>query len=161
MSRRRVNAADAAAGKVEPLDPAAKAVLAAERIDSAAEVADEHRQAVAPQVRAMFVADLGLAAALDKPLEHPIDVGTAHAAGELAVAEGSGAPFSEQIIVFAIELAATVEFADRGDAFFDRPAALQNQGPVSAEGEIICRQEAGRARTDHNRPLGEPLAAGR
>jgi hypothetical protein len=72
----------------------------------------------------MFIDDRWLAAAIDETLQNIIDVGTAHAAGELAVAERASAPFAKQIVVLAIERTATVEVADGAHALFDRLPAF-------------------------------------
>ena len=63
-------------------------------------------------MRALFVANFRLAAALDEPLQHPIDVWPAHAASELAIAESAGAPLAKQVIVLAVERPSTVKRFD-------------------------------------------------
>src|SRR6266478_4149415 len=105
----------------------------------------------------MLVADRRLPSAFDQPLEHPVDVGPAHAAGELAIAERTGAPFAEQVIVLRVKGPSPVELADGRHAVFDRLSPFEHERPVSANGEVKGGQEPRRTGTDYDRPFRKRL----
>src|SRR5690606_30993404 len=127
---RRGDPADAAVGDVELFQPAAEAVLAAERLDLPPEVAADEREAVAAEVRPAFIQQRRFPAALDEPLEHPIDVRSRKPASELAVAEAAGPALAEEVVVLGIVRSAAIERADGGNAFLHRLPALDDQRPV-------------------------------
>ena len=60
-----------------------------------------------PEMRPVFVDDRRLAVAVGEDLQHVGDVGARAARGELAVAEGAGAPLAEEVVALGIERART------------------------------------------------------
>ena len=80
-------------------------------------------------------------------------VGPGAARGELAVAEGAGAPFAEEVVAFGVERPALVEAANVGDPILDGPAALQDQRAIAVLRQQIAGEEAGRSRADDHRPM--------
>ena len=67
---------------------------------------DNRRQAVAAQMGTVFVENRGLSLAFREQFQNAVDIRPAAATGELAVAEGSGAPFAEQVVALRMKFAA-------------------------------------------------------
>jgi hypothetical protein len=101
----------------------------------------------------MLVEDGRLAVAIGQNLQDPQHVGPGIARGELAVAEGAGPPFSEEIVAFRVERAPKVEPADVGHAFLDSAAAFQDQGAVTVLGQEVAGDQTGRAGADDHGPV--------
>ena len=96
-------------------------------------------------MRAIFVSDRRASAALDKPLKHPIDVGPGKAAGQLSVAEATGSPLAEEVVILLVQSAPVVELADCGNPLLHRATAFEDQGGVAAERQIITGQQSRRS----------------
>ena len=79
--------------------------------------------------------------------------GPGAAGGQLAVAEGAGASLAEEVVALGIERPVLVEPADVGDAVLDGPAAFQDQRPVTALGQQVAGEEAGRPGADDHGPV--------
>ena len=104
-------------------------------------------------MRTLFINQRRLAAAVDEPLQHPIDVRPAHPAGQLAVTECAGPALAEQVIVFGIVFASGLECADCRHPLFDRLSPLDDQRSIPLHRQEVSREQPRRPRTDHDRPL--------
>ncbi len=104
-------------------------------------VLHDQRQAVRPEMRPVFVDDRRLAVAVGEDFQDTGDVGAGAARGELAVAEGAGPPFAEEVVAFGIERSIFVEPADVGDAILDGPAAFEDQGPIAVSARANSRRK--------------------
>jgi hypothetical protein len=151
--------AQAAVGGLEVLQAAGETDLAAELLELAPQGADDQGQAVGAEVRAVLVENRGLAVAVGQDLQDAPDVGPGAAAGQLAVAEGAGAPLAEEVVALRVQRPPGVEAADVGDAVLDLPAAFQDQGAVALERQEIAGEQPRGARADDDRAMGQGLSA--
>ena len=124
---RRLHAPESIVNNVDAFQSAGKPVLAAEFFDASPEITDDHRQPVAAQMRAAFVNDVWLAAAVGEAFEHPVDIGADEPTSQFHVAERARSAFSEQVVVLLLESFSRVESANRGDSLFDGVASFDNQ----------------------------------
>ncbi len=139
--------------EVEVLDPAGEPDLAAELLELPAQGADDQRQAVRAEVRALLVDDRGLAVAVGQDLQDALDVGAGAPAGQLAVAEGARPSLAEEVVALGVERPAGVEPTDVGDPVLDGPAAFEDQRPVAVQGEHVPGEQPRRAGADDHRPV--------
>ena len=96
-------------------------------------------------MRSVLVHDRGATATLDEPFENPFDIRSFHATGQLAVAETARASFAKEIIVLAVERAATIEVAHSGDSFLHGQPAFEDQRTIALLCEVIAREQPGGA----------------
>lgn len=64
-------------------------------------------------------------------------------------------PFPEQVVALRVDRPPGVELADVGDPILDLAPALENQGAVAVQGEKVACEQAGGARADNHRTMGE------
>ena len=121
-----IDAADDSISDVEAFESATEFVLSAQAFDVSAEVSADHGQFVAAEVRSVFVDQRLAAAAFDKPIQNPIDIGPGYAARQFAVAKTARSTFAKQVVILTFEVATTIEPADGWNAFFDRLAAFDD-----------------------------------
>src|SRR5262249_36228860 len=126
VARRRRQSAQALVSEIEILDLAREPDLAAELLDRAAERLHDRGEAVAAEMRAVIVDDRRLPLVLGEQLENAAHLGPGAAARQLAVAEGAGAPFAEEVIAVGLELAAVIEVVDVVDALADGAASFEH-----------------------------------
>src|SRR5262249_48112936 len=112
---------------------------------------NQHWQAIASQMRTLFVANFWLAAAFDELLEHPIDIRAAHAASELAIAERASATLAKQVVIFTVQRPATIKCPDRRHSLLNSPAAFKNEWSITAKGQVVSGQKPTRPGTNYNR----------
>lgn len=156
----RVDCRELPAFKVKSLQPAAEAVFTAEGFDVAAVVAADHREFIAAEVWAMFVDERGSAAAFNKALEDPVDIGARDATGEFAVAEAASTAFAEEVVVFVVVWSAAVEASNCRDSFAHWLSAFDDEWPVATEGEEVSGEEAGGAGANDDGAFRERVGAG-
>ena len=160
VARAGHQALELAVGDLDVLDPAGEPDLAAHRLELAAEGPHDQGEPVRAEVRLGLVDDRGLAVAVGQDLEDLEHVGAGVPAGELAVAEGAGAPLAEQVVALGVEHAAAVEPADVGDPILHVAAPLEDQGREPLEGQHVAGEEPGRPGADDHRAMFERVRAG-
>jgi hypothetical protein len=153
VTARRVQASQATINDVQPFQAATKIVFTTKRFDPASKVPHDQRQAIAAQMRPLFVNQRRHAAAVDEPLQHPTDVRPAHPAGQLAVTECAGSALTEQVVIFGIVFASSLEGADGRHSLLDRLSPLDDQRPIPLQRQEVSREQPCRPRSDHDRPL--------
>ena len=79
---------------------------------------------------------------------------------ELAVAEGAGAPFAEEVVALGIERPVLVESAHVGDAFLDGAAALEDQAVGNRSARAGSRRRGRPARRRRSRAGAQRARAG-
>ena len=112
-------------------------------------------------MRPGIVEDRRLPLALGEQFEHAAHVRPGAAAGQLAVAEGAGSAFAEEVVALRIERAALVEGADVADAVAHRSAALEHERPITLLRQEVRRDQAARPGADDDRPMLQRLASRR
>ncbi len=140
VARRGRQTAEPAVGDVEVLDPARKPDLAAQLLKLAPQGPDDQRQPVRPEMRPVLVDDRRLAVTVGEDFQDAGHVGPGAARRELAVAEGAGPPFAEEVVAFGVERPRLVEPADVGDPVLDGPAAFQDQGAIAVAARADSRR---------------------
>ena len=111
-------------------------------------------------MRAVLVDDRRPAVALGEDLQDAGDIGARAAGGELAVAEGAGPAFAEEVIAFGIERPVLIESAYVGDAILDGAAALEDQGSIPVMRQQIAGEQAGGPGADDHGAMSQRIRAG-
>src|SRR5207248_1361991 len=88
-----------------------------------------------------------------KEFQHALHVGSAAAAGELAITEGAGAALAKEVIALRMERPAAIERSDVADAIADGPAAFEQQRAIALFGKKIRRRQSARPRADDHRSM--------
>src|SRR5262249_31051690 len=96
------------------------------------------------------VEDRGLPLSLGQQFQHAANLGPGAAAGQLAVAEGPGASFAEQVVAVRIKRPTSVEGANIVNALAHGLATLQDEWLITLLGEEIRGHQPGRSGTDHD-----------